>query len=100
MQGNEAEMCDRRLKGKFVSKNDINLSERNLTVIEISFFSKGLNFIPTCNKEDVSRLKLGLEQLGKMLHLKFHSKNHKRNISINQFRTKSTFNPTEIHLNS
>ena len=29
VQGNKAKMCDGRLKGKFVSKNKINLSERN-----------------------------------------------------------------------
>ena len=45
VQGNEAEMCDDQLL-------------------------KGLNFIPTCNKVDVARLKLELEQLGRMFHLK------------------------------
>ena len=55
VQGNEAEMCDGRLKGKFVSKNVINLSKRNLSENEISLLSKGLNFIPTCNKVDVAR---------------------------------------------
>ena len=30
VQGNESEMCNGRVKGTFVSKNVINLSERNL----------------------------------------------------------------------
>ena len=65
--GNEAEMCDGRLKGKFVSENVINLSKRDLSENEISLLSKGLNFIPTCNKVDVVRLKLELEQSGRIL---------------------------------
>ena len=36
VQGNEVEMRDGRLKGKFVSKNVINLSKGNLTENEIS----------------------------------------------------------------
>ena len=69
VQGNKAEMCDGRLKSKFVSKNVVHLSKRNLTENEISLLLKGLDFIPTCNKVDVARLKLGLEQFSKMLHL-------------------------------
>ena len=69
-QGNEAEMCDSRLKGKFVSKNVIDLSKRNLSENEISLLTKGFNFIPTCNKVDVARLKLELEPFGRMLCLK------------------------------
>ena len=72
VQGDEADMCDGRLKGKFVSKNVINLSKRNLSENEISLLSKGLNFIPTCNKVDVARLKLELEQFGRMFLLKWH----------------------------
>ena len=93
VQGNEAEMCDGRLKGKFVSKNVINLSKRNLSENEISLLSKGLNFIPTCNKVDVARLKMELEQFGRMLRLKWHFRDDKRDIPINPFKTKSTFNP-------
>ena len=61
VQGNEAEMCERRLKGKSVSKNVINFSKRNLTENEIYLLSKGLNFIPTCTKVDVAKLKLEFE---------------------------------------
>ena len=99
-------MCDGRLKGKFVSENVINLSKRDLSENEISLFSKGLNFIPTCNKVDVARLKLELELFGRMLRLKWHFRDDKRDIPINPFKTKSTFNPRnkdaaiEIYLSS
>ena len=39
VQGNEAEMCDGRLKGKFVSKNVINLCKGNLSENETSLLS-------------------------------------------------------------
>ena len=41
-----------RLDGKFVSKNVINLSRRNLSASAISLLSKGLKFVPTANKID------------------------------------------------
>ena len=63
-------MCDSRLKGKFVSKNVIDFSKRNLSENEISLLTKGFNFIPTCNKVDVAWLKLELDQFGRMLCLK------------------------------
>ena len=104
VRGDEAEMCDGQLKGKFVSKNVVNLSKRNLSENEISLLSKGLNFIPACNKVDVARLKLELEQLGRMLRLKWHFRNDKRDIPINPFKTKSTFNhrnkDTAVYLSS
>ena len=93
VQGNEAEMCDGQLKGKILIENVINLSKRDLSENEISLLSKGLNFIPTCNKVDVARLKLELEQFGRMLRLKWHFRDDKRDIPINPFKTKSTFNP-------
>ena len=65
------------MKGKFVSENVINLSKRDLSENEISLFSKGLNFIPTCNKVDVARLKLELELFGRMLRLKWHFRDDK-----------------------
>ena len=39
VQGNEAEMCDGRLKGKFVRKNVINLCKGNLSENETSLLS-------------------------------------------------------------
>ena len=106
VQGNEAEMCDGRLKVKFISKNVINLSKRNLSENEISLLSKGLNFILTRNKVDVARSKLELEQFGRILRLKWHFSDDKRGIPINAFKTKSTFNTRnkdtaiEIYLSS
>ena len=50
IQGNQSEICKCQLKGKFISKNVTNLFKRNLTVDEIFILSKGLNFVPTCNK--------------------------------------------------
>ena len=41
-----------RLEGKFVSKNVINLSRRNLSASVISLLSKGLKFVSTVNKID------------------------------------------------
>ena len=64
VQGNESEMCNGPLKGKFVSKNVINLSRQSLSENEISLLSKDLNFITTCNKVDVAMFKLELEQFG------------------------------------
>ena len=68
--------------------------------------SKDFNFISTCNKLDVTRLKLELEQLGRILRSKWNFKNDKRNIPINPFKAKSNFNlrikeaATEIYLSS
>ena len=93
LHGNEAEMCDGQLKGKFVSKNVINFSKRNLNENKISFSSKGPNFIAACKKIDVARLKLELEQFGTKLRLKWHFRNDKRDIPINPLKTKSSFNP-------
>ena len=50
------------LEGKFVSKNVINLSRRNLSASEISLLSKGLKFVPTANKIDRAKLKRELEE--------------------------------------
>ena len=72
VQDNEAEIRDGGLKGESVKKNVINLSQWNLSENEIYLLSKGLNFIPTCNKVDVARLKLELEQFGRMFLLKWH----------------------------
>ena len=41
-----------RLEGKFVSKNVINLSRRNLTPPEISLSSEGLKFVSSASKID------------------------------------------------
>ena len=43
---NGAKLKDNRLKGKFVRKNVINLSQRQLTKSEMSLLSKRLKFVP------------------------------------------------------
>ena len=82
-----------RLEGKFVSKNGINLSRRNLSVSEISLLSKGLKFVPTANKKDRVKLKTELEEYGKKLRLMWHFKNDERSFATDRFRPKSSFNP-------
>ena len=43
---NGAKLKDNRLEGKFVKKNVINLSQRQLTKSEMSLLSKRLKFVP------------------------------------------------------
>ena len=40
--GNKVEMCDDRLKGKFVSQNVVNLPKQHLSENEISLLSKAI----------------------------------------------------------
>ena len=61
-ENNIASQIGVRLEGKFVSKNVINLSRRNLSASEISLLSKGLKFIPTANKTDRAKLNTELEE--------------------------------------
>ena len=80
-----------RLDGKFVSKNVINLSRRNLSASEISLLSKGLKFVPTANKIDRAKLKTELEVYGRKLRLMWHFRNDERSFIAD--RPKSSFNP-------
>ena len=82
-----------RLEGKFVSKNVINLSRRNLSSAEISLLSKGLKFVPTANKIDQAKLKRELEEYGRKLRLMWHFRNDERPFCKDRFKPKSTFNP-------
>ena len=82
-----------RLEGKFVGKNVINLSRRNLSSAEISLLSKGLKFVPTANKIDQAKLKRELEEYGRKLRLMWHFRNDERPFSQERFKPKSTFNP-------
>ena len=50
-----------RLEDKFVSKNVINLSRKNLSSAETSFLSERFKFVPAANKIDQARLKRELE---------------------------------------
>ena len=54
-----------RLKGFFVSKNVVNLSNCKLSKAEVSLLSKGLKFCPTSNSVDKSVLKEDLEKFGR-----------------------------------
>ena len=54
---NRAKLKDNRLEGKFVSKNVINLSQRQLTKSEILLLSIGLKFVATPNMIDKAKLK-------------------------------------------
>ena len=66
-EGNEVFTSNGRIKGKFVSKNVVNLSKRKLTKAEISLLSKGLKFVPTSNHINKAELKMELEAYGRML---------------------------------
>ena len=58
-------LLENSLKGKFVSKNVVNMSKRNVIHAEISLLSKGPNFVKTKIK-----IKEKLEAFGRMLRLK------------------------------
>ena len=91
---NRAKLKDNRLKGKFVSNNVINLSQRQLTKSEISLLSKGLKFVPTPNRIDKAKLKQELEVFRRKLRLMWHFRNDERIFDCDtKFRPKSTFNP-------
>ena len=91
--GNQALLLENRLKGNFVSKNVVNLSKRNLNDAEISFLSKGFNFVPTCSNIDKAKLKMELEAFGRMLLLKWHFRNENKDIHRDMFKPKSKFKP-------
>ena len=91
---NRAKLRDNRLEGRFVSKNVINLSQRQLTKSEISLFSKRLKFVPTPNRIDKAKLKQELEVFRRKLRLMWHFRDDERLFDCNtKFRPKSTFNP-------
>ena len=79
-------------EGKFVCKNVINLSRRNLSSVEISLLSKGIKFVPTANKIDQANLKRELEEYGRKLRLMWHFRHDERPFSQQRFKPKSTFN--------
>ena len=55
--------------------------------------SKGLNFVPTCNKIDKAKLKTELEAFGRMLRLKWHFRNGNKDTHRAIFNSKSKFSP-------
>ena len=90
---NVAMFRENRLEGKFVSKNVINLSRRNLSSAEVSLLSKGLRFVLIAKKIDQAKLKRELKEYGRKLRLMWHFRCDKRLFSKKRFKTKSTFNP-------
>ena len=92
-ENNIASQIGVRLEGKFVSKNVINLSRRNLSASEILFLSKGLKFVPTANKIERAKLKTELEEYERKLRLVWHFRNDEQSFAADNFRCKSSFNP-------
>ena len=86
-----------RLKGKFVSKNNVNLSKQKLSKSEISLLSKGLKFIPTSNTIDKAKLKIKLEAFDRMLRLKWFFRDDEKEFNPDKFKPKSTFNHRNKH---
>ena len=82
-----------RLEGKFLSKNVINLSRRNLSALEILLLSKGLKFVPTANKIVRTKLKTELEEYERKLRFMWHFRNDEQSFAAHRFRPKSSFNP-------
>ena len=83
--GNQAIILENRLKGKFVSKNVVNLSKRNLNDAEISLLSKEHNFVKI-------KIKMELEAFGRMLRLKWYFCNENKDIHRDMFKSMSKFN--------
>ena len=92
-ENNIVSQIGERLEGKFVSKNVINLSRRNLSASEIPLLSKCLKFVPTANKIDHAKLKTELEEYGRKLRFMWHFRNDERSFVTDRFRLKSSFNP-------
>ena len=91
---NRAKLNDNELKGKFVSKNVINLSQRQLTKSQISLLSKGFKFVPTLNRIGKAKLKQDLDIFGRKLRLMWHFRKDEGTFDCNKkFRSKSRFNP-------
>ena len=94
-----------RLDRKFITKNVINFSRRNLLSPEISFLSEGLKFAPSANKIDRAKLKRELEEYVRKLKLTWNSRNDDTPFYQDRFKPESIFNPrcnkdavTEIYL--
>ena len=68
------------------------MSKRILNDAEISLWSKGLNFVPTCNKIYKAKVKLELEAFSRIC-LKWHFLNENKDIHHNMFKRKSKVNP-------
>ena len=69
---NTASYQGARLHVKFVSKNIINLSKRNLSPPEIFLLFKGLKFVPAAHRIDQAKSKRELEEYGRKFCLMWH----------------------------
>ena len=84
----------------------VNLPKPNLNDLEISLLLKRLNFVLTCNNIDNTKFRMKLDAFGRMLQLKLHFRNEKKNIHRDMFKSKPKFNPhkknpaIELHLSS
>ena len=90
--GNQAVPLENRLKCNFVSQNIVNLSKRDLNDAEISLLSKGFSFVPTCSNIEKAKLKMEFEVFGKMLRLKWHLRDERKDIHRDMSKPKSKFN--------
>ena len=81
-----------RLQGKFITKNIINLSRRNLSASEISLSSKGLKIVSSPNKINWTKLNRELKEYRRKLHLMWHFWNDKRTFKTYKLRPKYFFN--------
>ena len=90
---NTASLNKKKLEWKFVSKNVVHFSRRNLFWSDISLLSEGVKFVPWVNKIDRAKLKTELEERGRKLRLMRYFRNDEQTFSTDKFRRKSSFNP-------
>ena len=74
LKNNTIEYKKERIKGKFVSKNVLNLSHLVSTENEIRVLDNGLNFVPTPESLDRYQIKKDLQRLGRDTKLRMHYK--------------------------
>ena len=74
LKNNTNEHKKERIKGKFVSKNILNLSNLVSTENEIRVLDNGLNFVLTPETLDRYKIKKDLQRLGRDTKLRMHIK--------------------------
>ena len=80
--GNQTVLLENRLKCRFIIKNVVNLSKRNLNDVEIYLLSKRLNFLSACKNIYKAKVKMKLEAFGRMLCLKWHFRNENKDMHL------------------
>ena len=90
-------------QAKFVSDNVVNLSDRVLSVAEISLLSEGLKFCPTPLELDRSPIKRDLKEFSRKIKCKAYflsgTFNEEGGLGFRQFREKSPWCPSVNELN-